>query len=259
MSYIGGSIENRVSPKFLKEDFTGDGSATTFTLTNEVPGGSSQNIMVVVNNVVQEPDVAYTIGDDASSKPKVLTFTGTPANGDSIYVIHHGLTTILHSPPAGSVGVTELSDALKTFTMDAFTGNGSATTITLSEIPANSSQIMVFIDGILQKASTNYSLNTTTGVVTFTSAPPNSAEIEVKHLGMRTTARRAVSMFLDNFTGNGSNTTFTLSNSASVNDVFVFYNGIIMKPTTDYGVSGATLTFTFAPVNNSEIMARYFV
>ena len=52
MSYIGASIENRVSPKFLKEDFVGDGSATTFTLTNEVPGGSSQNIMVVVNNVV---------------------------------------------------------------------------------------------------------------------------------------------------------------------------------------------------------------
>ena len=111
MSYIGASIENRVSPKFLKEDFTGDGSATTFTLTNEVPGGSSQNIMVVVNNVVQEPDVAYTIGDDSSDKPKILTFTGTPANGDSIYVIHHGLTSILHSPPAGSVGATELSDA----------------------------------------------------------------------------------------------------------------------------------------------------
>ena len=70
---------------------------TTFTLTNEVPGGSSQNIMVVVNNVVQEPDVAYTIGDDSNDKPKILTFTGTPASGDSIYVIHHGLTSILHS------------------------------------------------------------------------------------------------------------------------------------------------------------------
>ena len=259
MSYIGGSIENRVSPKFLKEDFVGDGSATVFTLTNEVPGGSSQNIMVVVNSVVQEPDVAYTIADDSNLKPTKLTFTGTPASGDSIYVIHHGLTTILHSPPAGSVGANELSDALKTFTMDTFTGNGSATTVTLSEIPANSTQIMVFIDGILQKSSTNYSLNTTTGVITFTSAPPNSAEIEVKHLGIRTTARRAVSMFLDNFTGNGSQTAFTLSNNASVNDVFVFYNGIAMKPTTDYGISGATLTFTFAPLNSSQIMARYFV
>lgn len=259
MSYIGASIENRVSPQFLKEDFTGTGSTTTFTLTNEVPGGSSQNVMVVVNNVVQEPDVAYTIGDDASNSPKILTFTGTPANGDSIYVIHRGLTSIFHKPATGSVGANELDTTLKTFTTDTFTGNGSSTAFTLTEVPANSTQIMVFVDGILQKSSTNYSVNTTTGVLTFTSAPDNSAEIEVKHLGIRTTARRAVSMFLDNFTGNGSSTAFTLSNNASVNDVFVFYNGVAMKPTTDYGISGATLTFTFTPVNNSQIMARYFV
>ena len=259
MSYIGASIENRVSPQFLKEDFTGDGSATTFTLTNEVPGGSSQNVMVVVNDVIQEPDVAYTIADDASNSPKILTFTGTPASGDSIYVIHRGLTSIFHKPATGSVSANELDTTLKTFTTDTFTGNGSATTFTLTEVPANSTQIMVFVDGILQKSSTNYSVNTTTGVLTFTSAPDSSAEIEVKHLGIRTTARRAVSMFLDNFTGNGSTTAFTLSNNASVNDVFVFYNGIAMKPTTDYGISGATLTFTFTPVNSSQIMARYFV
>ena len=213
MSYIGAQVENRISPAFIKEDFVGTGSATNFTLTNEVPGGAAQNVMVMVNNVVQEPDVAYTINDDASSLPKIL----------------------------------------------AFTGNGSTTAFTLTEIPANATQIMVFVDGILQKSSTNYSVNTTTGVVTFTSAPDNSAEIEVKHLGIRTTARRALSMFLDNFTGNGSTTAFTLSNSASVNDVFVFYNGVAMKPTTDYGISGATLTFTFTPVASSQIMARYFV
>ena len=259
MSYIGAQIENRISPAFIKEDFTGDGSATVFTLTNEVPGGAAQNVMVMVNNVVQEPDVAYTIADDSSSKPTKLTFTGTPANGDSIYVIHRGIGTFMQKPAAGSVSTNELSNTLKTFTTDTFTGNGSATTFTLSEVPANSTQIMVFVDGILQKSSTNYSVNTTTGVVTFTSAPDSSAEIEVKHLGIRTTARRAVSMFLDNFTGNGSTTAFTLSNSASVNDVFVFYNGVAMKPTTDYGISGATLTFTFTPVNNSQIMARYFV
>ena len=259
MSYIGASIENRVSPQFLKEDFTGDGSATTFTLTNEVPGGSSQNVMVVVNDVIQEPDVAYTIADDASNSPKILTFTGTPASGDSIYVIHRGLTSIFHKPATGSVSANELDTTLKTFTTDTFTGNGSATTFTLTEVPANSTQIMVFVDGILQKSSTNYSVNTTTGVLTFTSAPDNSAEIEVKHLGIRTTARRAVSMFLDNFTGNGSATAFTLSNDVSVNDVFVFYNGVAMKPTTDYGISGATLTFTFTPVASSQIMARYFV
>ena len=36
---------------------------------------------------------------------------------------------------------------------------------------------MVFVDGILQ-ASTNYSVNTSTGVVTFTSAPDNGAELK---------------------------------------------------------------------------------
>ena len=259
MSYIGVQATNRLSPNFVKEDFVGTGSTANFTLTNEVPGGASENVLVMVNNVVQEPDVAYTINDDASNSPKILAFTSTPANGDSIYVIHRGIGTFSRTPSAGSVGVAQLSTSLKTFTTDNFTGDGSDTTFTLSEVPANSTTIMVFVDGILQKSSTNYSVNTTTGVLTFTSAPDNGAEIEVKHLGLRTTARRAVSMFLDNFTGNGSTTAFTLSNSASVNDVFVFYNGVCMKPTTDYGISGATLTFTFTPVNNSNIMARYFV
>ena len=54
MSYIGVQIENRFSPNFIKEDFVGNGSDTVFTLTNEVPGGASENVMVMVNNVVQE-------------------------------------------------------------------------------------------------------------------------------------------------------------------------------------------------------------
>ena len=257
MAYIGAQIENRISPAFIKEDFTGNGSDTVFTLTNEVPGGASQNVMVMVNNVVQEPDVAYTIADDSSSKPTKLTFTGTPASGDSIYVIHRGIGTFMQKPAAGSVSTNELSNTLKTFTTDTFTGNGSATTFTLTEVPANSTQIMVFVDGILQKSSTNYGVSGTT--LTFTSAPAASAEIEVKHLGLRTVVRRGTDFVLDNFTGDGSATAFTLSQAVPVNSAFVFYNGVCMKPTTDYGISGATLTFTFTPVNNSQIMARYFV
>ena len=48
MAYIGAQIENRISPAFIKEDFTGDGSSANFTLTNEVPGGAAQNVMVMV-------------------------------------------------------------------------------------------------------------------------------------------------------------------------------------------------------------------
>ena len=60
------------------------------------------------------------------------------------------------------------------------------------------------------------------------------------------------------FTGDGSTTAFTLSNSGvPTNNAFIFYNGIALKPTSDYSISGNTMTLTFAPVNLSEIMARY--
>ena len=53
-------------------------------------------------------------------------------------------------------------------------------------------------------------------------------------------------------------TAFTLSTSgATTNSAFVFYNGIALKPTSDYSISGVVLTTTFTPLNASEIMVRY--
>ena len=113
--------------------------------------------------------------------------------------------------------------------------------------------LMVFF----QKATTNYSLSGTT--LTFTTAPDASAEIETKHLTIRGVARRSTDFQYDTFTGDGSTTTFTLGPTAgaTTNSAFIFYNGIALKPTSDYSISGVTLTLTFAPVNLSEIMARY--
>ena len=42
----------------------------------------------------------------------------------------------------------------------------------------------------------------------------------------------------------------------TTNDVFVFYNGVAMKPTTDYAISGATLTLLLQKlivVHNGEV------
>ena len=41
MAYIGVTVQNQLNPAFLKEDFVGNGSATQFTLTNEVPGANA--------------------------------------------------------------------------------------------------------------------------------------------------------------------------------------------------------------------------
>jgi len=58
-------------------------------------------------------------------------------------------------------------------------------------------------------------------------------------------------------TGNGSSTTSTISSGRSVEDVLVFVNGFQLTPTTDYTISGTTLTFQTAPANNAEITFRY--
>jgi len=62
----------------------------------------------------------------------------------------------------------------------------------------------------------------------------------------------------ETFDGDGSDTTFTLSNSASTNTVFVSINGVVQVPTTDYAVSGTTLTFTTAPVVGDKINVKTF-
>jgi hypothetical protein len=62
----------------------------------------------------------------------------------------------------------------------------------------------------------------------------------------------------ETFDGDSSDTTFTLSNSASTNTVFVSLNGVVQVPTTDYTVSGTTLTFTTAPATGDKISVKTF-
>ena len=264
--YIGVSAPNRISAAFQKEDFLGSAlstitiSGTAYThakeLDTDVDGANTENLHVVLNNVVQEPDVAYLIHENASSQPRILQFTSAVASSASIYVVHRGIGSTSMKPPTGSVGADELASNLKSFTTDVFTANGSTAAFTLSETPPNANSVLVFVDGILQKASTNYSISGTT--LTFTSNPANGSEIEAKHMGIRGVMRRGPDYVYDSFTGDGSDTTFTLTHGGvPTNSAFVFYNGVALKPTTDYAISGTTLTTTFAPQNASEIMVRY--
>ena len=60
-----------------------------------------------------------------------------------------------------------------------------------------------------------------------------------------------------NYTGDGSDTTFTVTNGATVDSVIVTENGVLQKPTTDYTISGTTLTFQGgAPADGVAIQIR---
>ena len=265
-SYIGVQSPNRVSAAFQKEDFLGSnlstitvGSASytyAYELDTDVDGANAENLYVVLDNVVQEPDTSFVIHENASSQPRIIQFLGAVSSTAVIYVVHRGIGSFTMQPPTGSVGADQLAANLKSFTTDAFTGDGSTVAFTLTETPTVANSVMVFVDGILQKTSTNYSISGAT--LTFTSAPDASSEIEAKHMGLRGVVRRGPDYQYDAFTGDGSTVAFNLSNSGvPTNSAFVFYNGVALKPTTDYSISGFVMTLTFAPVSASEIMVRY--
>jgi hypothetical protein len=66
------------------------------------------------------------------------------------------------------------------YVVDSFTGNGSQTVFTMSEVESNPQQIIVFVGSIYQIPTTNYTVNGSYDI-TFTSAPPNGLPINVIH------------------------------------------------------------------------------
>ena len=188
MSYIGVQAQNHVSPAFHREVVTPDGSASFFDLVQDVPGFNADNVLVVVNNVVQHPFDSYTIKADANGNPRRLDFAGTvPASTDVIYVTHRGVGSLNITPAAGTVDSVALADNLRSGVVNSFTGSqatNSSTQLTLTEAPLNAQSIMVYVNGVYQKPTTNYTVSGTT--LTFTGALVSSDEIDVHHLSIRT-------------------------------------------------------------------------
>jgi hypothetical protein len=50
------------------------------------------------------------------------------------------------------------------------------------------------------------------------------------------------------YTGDGSTVAFTVTSGVTVQNTLVFLNGVFQRPTTDYAISGTTLTFGSAPI-----------
>ena len=95
MPYIGTQAASTFAST-IRDTFTGDGSATDFTLSRNAT--SVNDLEVFVGNVRQQPASAYTVSGNT------LAFTGTPANGEVIYVIHQAgaLQTVKADPDFGT-------------------------------------------------------------------------------------------------------------------------------------------------------------
>ena len=203
MAYIGKKPSDITRAIATNDTFTGDGSTTTFTLTQAA--ASANDLTVVVNNVRQEPGASksYTL-----TAPKSLVFNVAPAAADEIYVINP--TQVESIVNTGSVS----SGVITGQTAEATVADGD--TILMFDASASA----------LRKVTrANFS-----PALTYTAAAA---------------------------TGDGSDTTFTINSGRTVNDVLIIVNGAILIPTTDYTISGTTLTFITAPETGAEISIRY--
>ena len=264
MSYIGNQSENKVSPAKMREYVTPNGSATYFDLGHDIPGYGAENLIVVVNNVIQEPASAYTILNDANGRPRRLNFGVALATTDTCYVIYQSTGQIYHTPPANSVGYSQLEANLRSGRVDQFAGSDGAssnTVFTLTESALNVNSINVFVNGIYQRPTTNYTVSGT--ALTFTASLAATDEVDVHHLSLRSTVSHVAdgsvtSAKLDdnitvagnltvtgNSTVNGTTTTINsttltvddknieLGSTASPTDSTADGGGITLKGTTD--------------------------
>ena len=96
MAYIGADPANKGTGLFSQDTFTGDGSTTTFDLTNVAPDGGGNELQVFVDNVRQQEGSsnAYTLGQDGSGDLKRITFTTAPAASQSIFVLNPGTKNV---------------------------------------------------------------------------------------------------------------------------------------------------------------------
>ena len=206
-----------------KNVYTANGSTAAFNTSTAI--ANENNVQVYIDGVYQSKD-DYTV---ASS---TVTLDSNPANGAIVELIH----------------MVAISGVIA---RDSFTGDGSTTAYVLSMSISNENATQVYLDGVYQSKD-NYSTSGST--LTFSTAPSNGTAIEVVHLK----AVNATSINQNSFTGDGTTTAFTLSQSIDdENKTFVFLQGVYQEKST-YSISGTTLTFSTAPQNGYTIEVMAF-
>jgi len=142
-------------------------------------------LQLSINGVIQQPNKLLTLTSgfaiDAGGNIKFAT---APTSSEIFWgqVVAESLATF------------DITDNK----LDTFTGNGTTTDFTLSQSVPNSASVVVTIDGVVQHASDNsgtraYSVYDT--VLSFSAAPANGTQIQVRHIGFSSPVNSDVTSF----------------------------------------------------------------
>jgi len=233
----------------------GNGSALaitskTQTLTNKTINGPDNTLTNIANGSLVNS--SFTLVDESSTATTIslgetLKITGgtnltTAISGDT-------LTSTLNSTITGltSVQTETLTNASGNLLVDSTTyitefRGGSSTDGQIQLNCSSNSHGQKIMAQPHSEAVTNSMLLPKGSNSTLVS------EIATQTLTNKTIGVGQLTCVTRAYTGDGSTVAFTVTSGMTVDNVLVFLNGVFQRPTSDYTVSGTTLTFGSAPV-----------
>jgi hypothetical protein len=231
------------------DKFIGTGAQTVFTLSLNYSGDDA--VAVYVNGVLQVPTQDYTIVGDT------LTFVvapSAPAVPGNFNVVARGT----------AVTAQALADAAATASQAALASEQAALA---SELAAAASELAAanaldaFDDRYLGAKAGDPALDNDGNALLTGALYWNTTTSQLRvYSGAAWEPMAATASMLDEvFSGTGAQTNFTLANvSGSAVNLEVFISGVRQRPSADYTVSNATLTFVVAPpAGTDNIYVRY--
>jgi hypothetical protein len=233
MAYLGSSPADRTTGARPRSEYLGDGVQYIYPLDQPVPGGFESNLLVVVDNVIQEPVEAYVISN--LTVLNITNVTGTIVNskfvriGDARGIIVQATNSFLKvyktSSQDFSTGTLIVSD----------TENGTQTaSATISAVQTEENTALHFT-GVPEVGQNVYAVHL--GGLTYQSVP-SAGSVTAESL-----ATNLKAFTVDKFTSTSGQTIFNLSVApASSQSIIVTANGSVYTDNVDFTLSGSTLT-----------------
>lgn len=269
MPYIGNQAVSGENNSFRTLD-----NISSYTLTFD---GSSASIVSITNDTITQSNHRFIQGQRVT-----YTTTGTAignlTSGSVYYIIKADQNTIKLADSAVNAAnlvardLTSLGTGLTHQLNVAFDGvntkflatydNGTKTQLT------RAAQLQISINGVIQQAQETISPVDGFGIdvdssIIFSTPPVSTDVFWGNVLANNFPTFDIADNTIDTFTGNGSQTVFTLSKKPANNqNVLVAINGVVQYPsdnttTRAYNVSENTIAFTGAPGSGSIIQVRH--
>ena len=221
------------------------GTAATEIISNAPT--TAQQIILSINGVIQKPSSGTgTPTEGFTLNGGLITLAATPPAGSTVFGVIIGSSVNIGTPSAGTVGPLQLADdGVNNDKLDSTTGAEAVNTNVIRDNAITSAKIAD--DQVTEPKLATTSAGTTGLFLQKTGATTMDwAAVPAPSISNAST-----------FTGDNNTTQFTIVTGHTVHSILVVLNGLVLRPTTDYTVSGTTLTFTSAPGTGDEIDVRY--